>query len=183
MARKAIIAIGLPGCGKSTYAKKLLSRDNGLCIINPDSIRGDLYGYGNPGVNFDSTFEEQTWGKAKHMAGKCVKDKKNIFIDATNPDRFGRAGIISWFDGTGYEIDAVRFVMEPGLAILRNEKRRKQDVPNRVICEKHLALREPAPSEGFAKIKYVGMPPTAGEIDEMKSDPGRYDCAKILAGR
>ena len=181
MASKAFIEIGIPGSGKSTYAQKKFEKDPSTCIINPDSIRGQLYGYGNPGVKFDPAMEERTWGMAKHRAGECVEARSTIFIDATNPDRFGRANIIEWFNDTGYEINALRFVIEPGLAILRNDVRGKQDVPARIICEKYLAIREPAPSEGISKVKYIGMPPTADEIAAMKANPDAYDCKKILA--
>src|SRR5271157_3933952 len=135
MARKTIIAIGIPGSGKSTYAAKLSKRDPDTCIVNPDGIRGELYQYGKPGVKFDPGKEEETWRIAKERVDDCIVGEKTIFIDATNPDRFGRAKIIDWFEGTGYVIHAARFVMEPGLAILRNDNRGKQDVPAVVICQ------------------------------------------------
>lgn len=183
MKPRSIIAIGIPGSGKSTYAMELSKQDPGLCIVNPDSIRGSLYGYGKPGVKFDPSMEPVTWEKAEATVRSCMESGRNIYIDATNPDRFGRSNILEWFDGSGYTIEAVRFVMEPGLAILRNEKRGKQDVPEKVICEKHLSIREPAPAEGFKNVTYIGMPPTAGEIAALTAGRQRYDCITILGCR
>ena len=42
-------------------------------------------------------------------------------------------------------------------------------------------MREPAPAEGFNRVKYIGMPPTAAEIAALSGkDRDDYDCMKIL---
>ena len=64
--------------------------------------------------------------------------------------------------------------------MLRNRKRGKQDVPDEVICQKHVSIREPSPAEGFSKIRYSPMPPTGDEIDEMKANPDAHDCISIM---
>lgn len=178
---RLVIPIGIPGSGKSTYAKKLEERNPSVCVVNPDSIRGGIYGYGKPGIKFNPDKEAEVWGEARKSVDECIAGKRSVFIDATNPDRFGRANIISWFKGSGYDIEAVRFVIEPGLAILRNKNRKKQDVLDKVICKKHISMREPAPAEGFARVKYIGMPPTAAEMADLSGkDRDDYDCMKIL---
>ena len=70
--------VGLPGSGKSTYAKQLSEETNAV-ICSSDTIREELYGDENSQDNNDEVF------KILHSRIKeNLKNGKNVIYDATN---------------------------------------------------------------------------------------------------
>ena len=77
-----ILTVGLPRCGKSTWAK-----EQGIVVVNPDSIRLAIHGQ-----RFDKEFENLVWYIAKVMVKSQFEyGEDTIIIDATNTTPFARA--------------------------------------------------------------------------------------------
>jgi predicted kinase len=71
-----IMTVGLPRSGKSTWARQ----QNGIPIINPDSIRLAIHG-----KSFDAKYEAKVWETA-HLMVKALflAGHYRVILDATN---------------------------------------------------------------------------------------------------
>lgn len=87
---KLIILCGIPGSGKSTYAKTYTERNYNTIHLSSDEIRKELYGdeniQGNPGEVFTLM---------QKRAVEAFNNGYSVLYDATNITRKDRSGIIS----------------------------------------------------------------------------------------
>jgi predicted kinase len=87
---KLIILCGIPGSGKSTYAKTYTERNYNTIHLSSDEIRKELYGdeniQGNPGEVFNLM---------QKRAVEALNNGYSVLYDATNITRKDRSGIIS----------------------------------------------------------------------------------------
>ena len=81
--------IGPPGCGKSTFAKKLAELGN-CRIVSTDAIRGQLFG--EESIQGD-------WGaietEAISQIHSCITARQSVIYDATNAKRAWRMDLPS----------------------------------------------------------------------------------------
>lgn len=84
-----ILLVGVPGSGKTTYAKNYIERNFNTIHLSSDAIRKELYGdeniQGNPGDVFTLM---------QKRAIEALNNGHNVIYDATNITRKDRAGII-----------------------------------------------------------------------------------------
>ena len=85
-----ILLCGIPGSGKTYYAKKYISKHDNTIHLSSDSIRKELYGdesiQGNP---------MDIFGLMQNRTVDALNDGQSVVYDATNITRKDRAGIIS----------------------------------------------------------------------------------------
>lgn len=85
-----ILLCGIPGSGKSTYAKDYIARNENTIHLSSDAIRKELWGdesiQGNPA---------EVFALMQKQAVDALNDGKNVVYDATNITRKDRSGIIS----------------------------------------------------------------------------------------
>ena len=92
-----IILVGIPGSGKSRYAK-LLSESDGLPIVSSDEIRKELFGDINAVSHEQSkkAFEE-VYRRIDAYKGNCIFDATNTTFDRLerffNTDKYGEVEI------------------------------------------------------------------------------------------
>lgn len=80
--KRLICTVGLPRCGKSTWAKRI-AQEYGFTIVNPDAIQLELYGqrYWAPG-------EKLVWASADLIVRTLfTSGVETIVMDATNITR------------------------------------------------------------------------------------------------
>lgn len=84
-----ILLVGVPGSGKTTYAKNYMERNANTIHLSSDAIRKELYGdeniQGNPGDVFSLM---------QKRAIEALNNGCDVLYDATNITRKDRAGII-----------------------------------------------------------------------------------------
>jgi predicted kinase len=134
---KIVVAIGLPGSGKSTYFKKL-----GVHPISSDVIRAELTGdEGNQTVN------SQVFPKMRALLAKACDV---AWIDATNLTRRDRK---QWFK-PGCEMEAIYFDVPLEICKARNAARNR-NVPEHILDLMAAKLVPPSIEEGFSKVEVV----------------------------
>lgn len=135
---------GLPGSGKSTWAKTQVNAE----IISSDSIRAELYGseeiQGNGQEVFDLYY--------KRLEAALREREKDIILDATNISVMARSrGIAITSNYNNYDIIAVVFKANADKC-LEQQKNRERQVPEDVVRGMASRWQEPSLNEGFKAI-------------------------------
>ncbi len=146
------IAVGLPGSGKSTYAKNFI-KDKDIEYLSSDSLRA-VYGKSEE----DQTVTPLVFGHIKRKVDEFLKDGKNVMVDATSVNRKERSDYINTAKKYGAKVVAIVFKMDRQGLIDRNKKRGEQGgrvVPDWVIDKMLAKFEEPSYSEGIDVMIYV----------------------------
>jgi predicted kinase len=140
-----VLAIGLPGSGKSTWFKR-----RGITPLSSDLLRTIL---------FDNITEQRyqhlvfTTLRSLLRARLIAKMPWN-YVDATNLSPHERRQWIKMAKSFGYEPQAVFFDVPVEVCLARNA-RRERVVPEDVMQRMAAKLKPPTFDEGFAKIVVV----------------------------
>lgn len=130
------IMVGIPGSGKSTYAKQL---DGVVC--SSDQIRKELYGSESILGSYYEVFKTLD-EKVKNV----LESGQNAIYDATNLTKNGRKNIINKFRNYAEKIIIV-FMNTPLPVALERNKKRERKVPKRIIRNMSYSLEEPTKEE------------------------------------
>jgi len=146
------ITVGLPGSGKSTYAKNFI-KDKDVEYLSSDSLRA-IYGKSEE----DQSVTSIVFGHIKKTVDEFLKDGKNVLVDATSVNREERSDYINTAKKYGAKVVAIVFKMDRQGLIERNKKRGEQGgrvVPDWVIDKMLNKFAEPSYDEGIDVIIYV----------------------------
>ena len=146
------IAVGLPGSGKSTYAKNFI-KGKDIEYLSSDELRA-VYGKGED----DQTVTPIVFGHIKRKVDEFLKDGKNVLVDATSVNRRERSDYINSAKKYGAKVVALVFKMDRNGLIARNKKRGEEGgrvVPDWVIDKMLNKYEEPSSDEGIDTIIYV----------------------------
>ena len=140
-----VLAIGLPGSGKTTWFKR-----RGVTPLSSDLLRSIL---------FDDITEQRYQGLVfstlrSLLRARLIARMPWNYVDATNLAAHERRQWIKMAKGFGYEVHAVFFDVPVEVCLERNRKRERQ-VKEDVIQRMAAKLKAPAFEEGFAKITVV----------------------------
>ena len=142
-----IMLVGLPGCGKSSYAKKL--KDEGYIIHSSDAIREELFGDVNSQKDNTKVFD---------VLHKRIKDDLTKGIscvyDATNMSMKRRKAFLDEISKISCSKKCVLFVVPIEVCKEWNQKRERK-VPNDVYDKMLKAFWVPAFYEGWNTIRVV----------------------------
>lgn len=117
------MTVGMPGCGKTTWAKTLKIAP----IVSSDQIREQLYGDENEQGDPRKVFEIFHAKLAMFLANPPYA----VVADSTALQAFARKEILETARSCGAEIHVI-FFKNPDVAIRRNEKRERR-VPDDVM--------------------------------------------------
>ena len=146
------IAVGLPGSGKSTYAKNFI-KDKDIEYLSSDELRA-VYGKDET----DQSVTSIVFGHIKRKVDEFLKDGKNVLVDATSVNRKERSDYIKTAKKYGAKVVAIVFKMDRQGLIDRNKKRGEQggrEVPTFVIDKMLAKFEEPSTNEGIDEVIYV----------------------------
>src|SRR5712671_1729489 len=140
-----VLAIGLPGSGKTTWFKR-----RGVTPLSSDMLRSIL---------FDDITEQRYQGLVfstlrSLLRARLIARMPWNYVDASNLAPHERRQWIKMAKGFGYEVHAVFFDVPLEVCLERNRKRERQ-VKEDVIQRMAAKLKAPGFEEGFGKITVV----------------------------
>jgi predicted kinase len=140
-----VLAIGLPGSGKSSWFKR-----HNITALSSDLLRALLFD--NP---TEQRFQDLVFSNLRSMLkARLIARRPLNYVDATNLTPHERHSWIKLAKDFGYEVHAVFFDVPVEVCLERNQ-RRQRVVPEDVMRRMAAKLRPPTFEEGFAKITVV----------------------------
>jgi predicted kinase len=159
--KEAIMLIGVPGSGKSTWIRNFLAGKDPSqwVIISTDDI---LERWGKEkGLDYNQAFSHFNFKHVKNQMMKELKDAiqagKNIIFDQTNMTAKSRAEKLQHLPADYDKQAIVWSLTEPELK-RRAEKRHGETgklVPAHVITNMQRSYMSPTKAEGFSKITFI----------------------------
>jgi predicted kinase len=161
-----VLAIGLPGSGKSTWFKR-----HNILPLSSDMVRILLF----DDVT-EQRYQDLVFSTLRSMLrARLLAKRPWNYVDATNLSPHERRSWVKLAQDFGYEAQAVFFDVPPEVCIERN-RRRERNVPEDVMLRMASKLRPPKFEEGFAKITVVrlkrkdGEPSAVSEVEEPRAE-------------
>ncbi len=140
-----VLAIGLPGSGKSSWFKR-----HNLIPLSSDMVRSLLF----DDVR-EQRFQDLVFSNLRSMLkARLIAKRPMNYVDATNLTPQERQHWIKLAKDYGYEVHAVFFDVPLEVCIDRHQ-RRDRVVPEDVMRRMAAKLKPPSFDEGFAKITVV----------------------------
>jgi predicted kinase len=140
-----VLAIGLPGSGKSSWFKR-----HNINPLSSDMLRQVLFD--DP---TEQRFQDLVFSNLRSMLkARLIARRPMNYVDASNLSAHDRQGWIKMAHDFGYEVHGVYFDVPLDVCIERNQ-RRQRVVPEDVMRRMASKLRPPSFEEGFAKITIV----------------------------
>ncbi len=140
-----VLAIGLPGSGKSSWFKR-----HNVVPLSTDMLRSLLF----DDVR-EQRFQDLVFSNLRSMLkARLIAKRPTNYVDATNLTPQERSHWIKLAKDYHYEVHAVFFDVPLEVCIDRHQ-RRDRVVPEDVMRRMAAKLKQPAFDEGFAKITVV----------------------------
>jgi predicted kinase len=140
-----VLAIGLPGSGKSSWFKR-----HNVVPLSSDMVRSLLF----DDVR-EQRFQDLVFSNLRSMLkARLIAKRPMNYVDATNLTPQERQHWIKLAKDYQYEVHAVFFDVPLDVCIERHQ-RRDRVVPEDVMRRMAAKLKAPAFEEGFAKITVV----------------------------
>ncbi len=140
-----ILAIGLPGSGKSSWFKR-----NNINPLSSDMLRTLLFDDAT-----EQRFQDLVFSNLRSMLkARLIARRPLNYVDATNLTPQERHSWIKLSHDFGYDVQAVYFDVPTEVCLERNRKRERQ-VEEAVLRRMADKLKAPTFEEGFTKITVV----------------------------
>lgn len=163
-----VLAIGLPGSGKSSWFKR-----RGVTPLSSDVLRNLLFD-----DITEQRYQDLVFSTLRSLLrARMIARMPWNYVDATNLNPKERHGWIKMAREFGYEVHAVFFDVPLEVCLERNQ-RRSRLVPDDVMQRMAQKLRPPTFEEGFSKIIVVRV---KRREDEPTSEVQPHPEAEALA--
>lgn len=155
MRKNFIILTGIPGSGKSSWAKDFAKRSKDFyAYVSSDEMRGMLTG--NEG---DISKDGVIWGVLYKTLDVLLTKNVNIIFDATSYNKKARRKLFNIVEKFDYTVEAMVFDTPLEVCLRRNQERTRK-VPENVIQYMYDMFEYPEFSEGFSAINRLSYPAT-----------------------
>jgi predicted kinase len=145
-----VLAIGLPGSGKSSWFKR-----HNITPLSSDLLRALLFDDAQ-----EQRFQDLVFSNLRSMLkARLIARRPMNYVDATNLSPHERRSWIKLAKDFGYDVHAVFFDVPLEVCLERNRRRQrvvKDDVMHRMAGK----LKPPTFEEGFSKITMVRVKKT-----------------------
>jgi predicted kinase len=140
-----VLAIGLPGSGKSSWFKR-----HSIRPLSSDLLRELLFDNAD-----EQRFQDLIFSNLRSMLkARLIARRPTNYVDATNLTPHDRQSWIKLAKDYRYDVQAVYFDVPVEVCLERNQ-RRQRVVPEDVMRRFASKLRAPTFEEGFSKITVV----------------------------
>lgn len=140
-----VLAIGLPGSGKSSWFKR-----HNISPLSSDLLRALLFD--DP---TEQRFQDLVFSNLRSMLkARLIARRPVNYVDATNLTPHERHGWIKLAKDYGYDVQAVFFDVPLEVCLQRNQKRERVVAEN-VMRRMSGKMKPPTFEEGFSKITMV----------------------------
>jgi predicted kinase len=140
-----VLAIGLPGSGKSSWFKR-----NNISPLSSDLVRSLLFDDPN-----EQRFQDLVFSNLRSMLrARLIARRPMNYVDATNLTPHDRHSWIKLAKDSGYEVQALYFDVPLDVCLERNQ-RRQRVVSEDIMRKMAGKLKPPTFEEGFSKITVV----------------------------
>lgn len=150
------VMIGVPGCGKSTFAE---SGEIPGVVLSSDKIRKMYWS------ETDQSHNAEVFDILKETAASLLDDGKDVIIDATNVKPDWRQWCIDMAHDKGAECRAYSFEHVSVDTCLERNRNRARQVPDDVIRHYADMLVTPTKDEGFDAVEFVGVEPERDKVN------------------
>ena len=150
----AILLVGLPGSGKSTYRNKLTSSI--VCSVASSDDYLDFIAERN-GMTYNEVFQSFVKEADQHFRAQIAlasERRENVIIDRTNLSKKTRANIINALKKT-HDITAVVFEISDEDLTINLDSRPGKTIPLDIVNRMKYTYTVPELSEGFGHIEVV----------------------------
>lgn len=149
-----VLAIGLPGSGKSSWFKR-----HQITPLSSDLLRALLFDDAN-----EQRFQDLVFSNLRSMLkARLIARRPTNYVDATNLTPQERSHWIKLAKDYGYEVHGVFFDVPLEVCLDRN-RRRQRAVDEGAMQRMAAKLRPPTFEEGFAKITVVRVKKKDAEV-------------------
>jgi predicted kinase len=146
---EAVIFIGVPGSGKSSFFKERLFHSH--VRISLDLLR--------------------TRNREQRLLELCLATEQRFVIDNTNPTKLDRSSCIEAAKAKRFKITGYYFQSKVEECLRRNSERSDRDrVPEVAILSSAKKLELPSLEEGFDQLFYVRLGESGFEVGEWRDD-------------
>ena len=147
---KLNITIGMPGSGKTSYAKKHLLTSNSV-YLSSDQTRIDMYGFE------DQTHNGEVFERMKQETILALQNGFDVIYDATNLVRKRREALIKDIKNriSNVEINAYLCCTPINIVLERNMTRTERHLPWDKLVQMIQSIEPPMYYEGFDNIYLI----------------------------
>ena len=142
---KIVIAVGLPGSGKSTYLARL-----GVNAISSDEVRRLM-----ADDRHDQSMNARIFSVMRHLICQRIAAGRPVtYVDATHLTRWERKPYVKMMQRNGCILEALFFDVPVEICLARNQERERV-VPEAAIRKMAQQMSPPSKDEGFAEITRI----------------------------
>lgn len=148
---KFIMMVGLPGSGKSTWAKEYArTSENETVILSSEIIREELFG--SCGVDVQtSENHEKVFTAMFRRAKAALAEGKNVVYDATNLKKKNRIHVLRGLQFVRCQ-KICQLMILPYEECIRRNKKSESVVPEEVMWKMYTGFQPPHDNEGWDYI-------------------------------
>lgn len=153
-----VLICGIPGCGKSHFAKAFF-QEEGRKRINRKEIRRHIYEMTSFGDTWkEEYFDEEGESLVKHVERKIyeqfLQNMDRVLIDNPSVTKSSRKNYLSLAEQK-LKTTGIIFLNTPLMKCMERNKKRDDAVPDKVISTLYSSIELPEKDEGFDEILVV----------------------------